>query len=64
MLPMPTHYSSARAKDKLLAFAIRASGILGVKLYTAMNALRSIPLTLSFVLVDFESPHKLISIIP
>jgi hypothetical protein len=61
---MPTHNSSARAKDKLLAFAIRTSRILGVKLYTAMNALRGIPLTLGFVLVDFESPHKLIGILP
>ena len=64
MLTMPTHNSSARAKYKLFALAIRASRILGVKHNTAVNALRSISLALGFVLVDFESPHKLIGILP
>lgn len=61
---MPTHYCTARAKNELLAFAVRTTGILCIKLDTAMHSLGCIALALGFIFIYLKSPHELIGIIP
>ena len=63
-LPMPTHYCATRANNELFTFAIGTTGILCIKLDTAMNTLGRISFTFGLIFVYLKCPHEFIGILP